>query len=99
MANQVIIFSAGGIVPPFSGIACDVYGNNCSYIGSGATFPITFILPSQFNTAPALQLTLIDSIGCSLTETIYCNPIQGLPKQFQNFDYFFFMYGEQYNFQ
>lgn len=72
MANQVTINNAVGITTPFSGTACDVYGNNCSYIGSGSTFPITFTLPSQFNTAPALQLTLVDSTGCQLSEIIYC---------------------------
>ena len=28
MANYVIISSAIGVTPPFSGTACDVYGNN-----------------------------------------------------------------------
>ena len=98
MANQVILLNGSGITPPFSGIACYLYGNNCSYIGSGATFPHTFTLPSQFNTAPALQLTIIDSVGCELSEIIYCTT-EGEPKQFQNLDYFFFMDGVQYNFQ
>ena len=96
--NYVIISSATGITPPFSGTACDFFGNNCSYIGSGTTFPVTFYLPSQFNTAPVLQLTLTDSTGCSLSEIIYCT-IEGDPKQFQNLDYFFFMDGSEYYFQ
>ena len=98
MANFVIISSAIGVTPPFSGVACDVYGNNCSYVGSGTTFPITFTLPSQFNTAPALQLTLTDSTGCTLSEIIYCTN-EGQPKQFQNLNYFYFMDGDQFNFQ
>lgn len=98
MANYVIISSAIGVTPPFSGTACDVYGNNCSYVGSGTTFPITFTLPSQFNTAPALQLTLTDSTGCTLSEIIYCTT-EGQPKQFQNLNYYYFMDGEQFNFQ
>ena len=98
MPNQLTILSANGITPPFSGTACNVYGNNCSYIGSGTTFPITFTLPSQFDTAPALQLTLIDSSGCVLSEIIYCST-EGDPKQFQNLEYFFFMDGDQYYFQ
>jgi hypothetical protein len=98
MANQVVIISAIGVTPPFSGTACDVYGNNCSYVGSGTTFPVTFTLPSQFNTAPALQLTLQDSIGCLVSEIIYCE-VEGDPKQFQNLQYFFFMDGTQFNFQ
>lgn len=98
MPNQLTILSATGITPPFSGTACNVYGNNCSYIGSGTTFPTTFTLPSQFDTAPALQLTLIDSSGCVLSEIIYCST-EGDPKQFQNLEYFFFMDGDQYYFQ
>ena len=74
MPSQVTISSALGITPPFSGTACDVYGNNCSYVGSGSTFPVTFTLPSQFDTAPEIQLTITDSIGCSLSEIIYCTP-------------------------
>ena len=98
MPNQLTILNATGITPPFSGTACNVYGNNCSYIGSGTTFPTTFTLPSQFDTAPALQLTLIDSSGCVLSEIIYCST-EGDPKQFQNLEYFFFMDGDQYYFQ
>ena len=48
MANQVTILNGYNITPPFSGIACDVYGNQCQYVGSGNTFPVTFILPLQF---------------------------------------------------
>ena len=98
MANQVTIFSATGITPPFSGTVCDFYGNNCSYVGSGTTFPTTFTLPAQFNSAPVVQLTLTDSFGCFVTETIYC-VVGAPPKQFQNLDYFFFMDGTPYEFQ
>lgn len=98
MPNQVTIFNATGVTSPFSATTCDVYGNNCSYVGSGTTFPITFTLPSQFNTAPVVQLTLFDSIGCTITELIYCTN-EGQPKQFQNLEYFFFMGGDQFNFQ
>jgi hypothetical protein len=97
MATQVIISSAVSITPPFSGTACDVYGNNCSYIGSGNTFPIVFTLPSQFDTAPAFELTIFDSAGCSLSEVLYCSTAP--PKQFQNFDYFIFMGGDLFQFQ
>lgn len=72
MANQITVYSGTSIIPPFSGIACDVYGNQCLYIGSGTTFPITFTLPSQFNTAPAVGLYLIDSTGCERFETVIC---------------------------
>jgi hypothetical protein len=72
MANEVVVYSASSITPPFSGTACDVYGNQCQYVGSGSTFPVTFTLPVEFDTAPALQLTITDSNGCSYSETINC---------------------------
>jgi hypothetical protein len=72
MSTQVTISSATSITPPFSGTACDVYGNNCSYIGSGSTFPTVFTLSPQFDTAPSFQLTLVDSVGCSISEILNC---------------------------
>jgi hypothetical protein len=41
------------------------------WVGSNA-IPITITLPPQFNTAPAVGLLLIDSIGCERFEEIYC---------------------------
>jgi len=70
--NQIEINSVSGLATPFSAITCDVYGNNCSYIGSGSTTPITFSLPIQFNSAPAVELTLIDISGCTLSRIIDC---------------------------
>jgi len=72
MASQVVINFGYGIIPPFSGIVCNVYGNECQYVGSGNAFPITFTLPSEFNTAPAVQITLVDSQSCSVTEIFNC---------------------------
>jgi hypothetical protein len=95
--TQVIVNIVSGFIPPFSGVACDVYGNNCSYIGSGTTFPTTFTLTSQFDSAPAFQLTLTDSSGCSVSEILYCS--DNVQKQFQNMEYFVFMDGELYQFQ
>lgn len=98
MATQIVITAGNTVTPPFSGTVCDFFGNNCSYIGSGTTFPTTFTLPPIFNSAPVVQFKLVDSVGCELTEFLYCT-IQGEPKQFQNLQYFFFMDGEQYYFQ
>jgi hypothetical protein len=75
MPNQITVNTGTSITPPFSGIACDVYGNQCVYIGSGTTFPITFTLPSQFNTAPAIGLYLIDSTGCQTYQNVNCELI------------------------
>jgi hypothetical protein len=76
MPNQITVNTGTSITPPFSGIACDVYGNQCVYIGSGTTFPITFTLPLQFNTAPAIGLYLVDSTGCQTYQNVNCELIK-----------------------
>lgn len=73
MSNQVTILSATTITLPFSGIACDVYGNQCQYIGSATTIPHIFNLPPLFDTAPTLLLKLIDSQGCEISEITNCD--------------------------
>jgi hypothetical protein len=79
MPNQVTITSVFGLTPPFSAYCCNVYGNQCVYVGSGVMPPITITLPPQFNTAPAVGLLLIDSIGCERFEEIYCTPPTPIP--------------------
>jgi len=74
MPNQITITSIFGLTPPFSAYCCNVYGNQCVYVGSAIIPPITITLPPQFNTAPAVGLLLIDSIGCERFEKIYCAP-------------------------
>lgn len=73
MANQITITSVTGLTTPFSGYCCDVYGNQCSYIGIINSLPTTIYLPSQFDTAPAIGLKLIKDDGCETIETIYCS--------------------------
>jgi len=75
MANQVVITSALNITPPFSGVACDVYGNQCQYLSSGTTFPITFTLPQLFDTAPAVKIIITDISGCTFSKNINCEDI------------------------
>jgi len=70
--NNITISSITGLIPPFSAYCCDVYGNQCLYVGSGNTAPITFTLPLQFNTAPAVGVLLVDSTGCQKFETLIC---------------------------
>lgn len=81
MPNQVTITNVFGLTPPFSAYCCNVYGNQCVYVGSGVMPPITITLPPQFNTAPAVGLLLIDSIGCERFEEIYCTPPTPSPTQ------------------
>ena len=74
MANQITITSVTGLTTPFSGYCCDVYGNQCSFVGVINSLPTTITLPNQFNTAPAIGLKLTDGAGCETLETIYCTP-------------------------
>lgn len=98
--TEVLITKISGFTTPFSGIACDVYGNNCSNIGEATSIPFLFTLPSQFNTAPAVQITLIDSTGCQVVNVIYCTgEVLDSYKQFQDFEYFVFMDSEPYQFE
>ena len=72
MPNQVTITSVSGLTPPFSAYCCNVYGNQCVYVGLGVITPITITLPLQFNTAPAVGIKLIDSLGCEIFKIVDC---------------------------
>jgi len=77
--NNIIISSITGLVPPFSAYCCDYYGNQCSYVGSGTTVPITFTLTPQFISAPSVNIILINSIGCQKVENVICGLIVPTP--------------------
>ena len=97
--TNLTINSITGLVPPFSGYACDVYGNQCVYIGQITTTPVTITLPPQFDTAPAIGLKLINSTGCEKLITLICIDEGTVEKQYQDGDDFFFMDYEIYQFQ
>jgi hypothetical protein len=97
--TQITINSVIGFVPPFSGYACNVYGNSCYYMGEINTIPETITLPSQFDLVPAIGLKLIDSTGCERFEVVLCTGEVTIQKQFQDGDNFFFMDLEIYQFQ
>jgi len=66
----------GSITIPYQIFACDVYGNNCILIATiSTTVPPSnnIILPSQFDTAPAVGIKVITFDGCERFETFYCN--------------------------
>ena len=97
--TNLIINSIVGLLPPYSGYACDVYGNQCVYIGEIITTPVTITLPPQFDTAPAIGLKLINSTGCEKLITLICIDEGTVEKQYQDGDDFFFMDYEIYQFQ
>jgi hypothetical protein len=97
--QQLNLYSIVGLVPPFSGYVCDVYGNQCEYIGTITTTPITITLPPSFDMAPAIGFKLIDSTGCEKFMVLYCGGELPRSKQYQDGDYFFFMDYNIYQFQ
>jgi len=97
--QQLTLYSIVGLVPPFSGYVCDVYGNQCEYVGTIITTPITITLPPSFDMAPAIGFKLIDSTGCEKFMVLYCGEKVVTIKQFQDGDDFFFMDYVIYDFQ
>jgi hypothetical protein len=97
--TKLDINSITGASLPLNLYACDVYGNQCVLIATITTAippPIEIILPAQFNTAPALGLKLIDSIGCEKFGIIYCDD---KAKIFQDGVIFIFMDADIYIFE
>lgn len=98
--TKLLITQISGFTIPFSGTACDVYGNNCGDLGEVTSIPFLLTLPVQFNSAPVVQITLKDSNSCQIVKLIYCTG-ENLDsyKQFQDFEYFVFMDSEPYQFE
>lgn len=66
-----------GVTFPYQIYVCDVYGNQCVLLGTiNTTVPPTnsFLLPIQFNNAPAVGIKIISSNGCERFETVDCVP-------------------------
>lgn len=97
--TQIQINSITGSAYPYTLYACDVYGNQCVYIGEIITTPVTITLPPQFDTAPAIGLKMIDSTGCEKLITLICIEAEPVEKQFQDGDDFFFMDYQIFQFQ
>ena len=76
--NQIRINEISGGTFPINVYISDVYGNNQSLIGvisSGPVPPIVrynSVIPSIFNTAPEVVLTLTDSNECEIFKTLQC---------------------------
>lgn len=97
--TQIEISSVSGVTLPYNLFACDVYGNQCVLIATINTpIPpsIFIVLPQQFNTAPAIGLKLIDSIGCEKFGVIYCD---AKGKIYEDGNIFIFMDANIYIFE
>jgi hypothetical protein len=73
MARIEIVSITG--TSPYNVYVSDVYGNNTTFIATiGSSVPPTeyYYLPSIFNYAPAIMLTITDSNGCEKFEIIEC---------------------------
>ena len=68
---------SGSTAHPFSVYISDVYGNYQTLIGtiSSAVPPTVYfntVIPSIFNTAPQIMLTLVDANNCSIFKILDC---------------------------
>jgi len=99
--TQLQINNVTGLTTPYQIYICDVYGNQCVLVATvNTTIPptITITLPSQFDTAPAIGVKLID-LYCEKFAVLNCIKLPPFEKQFQDGDYFFFMDYSIYQFQ
>jgi hypothetical protein len=99
---QIQILTTSFIFTSYNVFVCDVYGNNCVLVAN--VMPpqpptITITIPSQFNTAPAVGIKVIDSTGCELFKLFDCTSQTLTPKQFQDGEFFYFMDNEIYDFE
>ena len=77
--TQIRIIDISGNTNPINVYISDVYGNNQSLIGtitiSSAVPPTVYyntVIPSIFNTAPQIMLTLVDANNCSIFKILDC---------------------------
>ena len=87
-----------GLNQPYTIYICDVYGAQCilvAYINTTVPINNIFVLPPQFNSAPAIGVKVITSDGCERFKIIYCSDDI---KDFMDLEDFFFMDGVGYFF-
>ena len=97
--TEITINNITGLVPPYSGFACNAYGVYCEYLGEIIVTPVTLTLPATFNSAPSVGIKIIDSTGCESFKVIDCIDIPPEEKEFQDSELFYFMDNEIYQFQ
>ena len=87
-----------GLNYPYTIYVCDVYGAQCilvAYIDTTVPISNLFVLPPEFNSAPAIGVKVITNDGCEKFKIIYCSEDI---KEFMDLDDFFFMDGVGYFF-
>lgn len=77
MTQIRIVFIDNGVTP-IDVFISDVYGNNQYLLGTiTTTVPPTVTynsnIPSIFNTAPEIKLTLVDSNNCEVSKILNCD--------------------------
>ena len=80
--TSIEIANITGLSYPYQIYVCDVFGNQCVLIATINTSvpPSTnFILPSQFDNAPAVGVKIMTSDGCERFEIVYCNVLVTTP--------------------
>jgi len=98
--STIAIYGMTGVTLPYDIYTCDVYGNSCVLVSTiNSTVPpiITITLPSQFNTAPAIGIKIIDSVGCEKFGIINCQ--EGKGKLFESGEVFLFQDANIYIFE
>lgn len=87
-----------GLTFPYTIYICDIFGSQCilvAYIDTNVPLNNLFVLPPQFNTAPAIGVKVITSDGCEKFKVLYCSDDI---KDFMDLEDFFFMDGIGYFF-
>lgn len=76
--TQIRIDNISGGTYPINIYISDVYGNNSSLLGTLSSGPVPPVvtynstIPTIFNTAPEIMLTLSDSNGCVVFKILDC---------------------------
>ena len=97
--TQIEITGVSGVTLPYDLYACDVYGNQCvliSTINTQVPPSISIVLPTAFNSAPAVGIKIIYSLGCEKFGIIYCD---AKGKIYQDGEIFIFMDANIYIFE
>lgn len=98
--TQVFITNITGLTPNYEIYACNVYGDDCVLLDNlGSSVPpiVNYILPPSFDTVPAIGLKIVSN-GCERFHILYCESFDQ-DKLFQDGVNFYFMSGDQYEFQ